>query len=156
MMPGKAVGWWCACLLLLVSQAPPSTADSLTIPFEYAEGRGSILLRVRVNDKPALLIFDTGSSHTILRPELLGMKTSELVPTEASTGGGFMGDAVGREVTLQIGNRKGSKRRVAVMDLSQVLSVYHEKIDGILGLDFLFEFRRVTINVTEKTIIFAK
>src|SRR5262249_32312201 len=125
-------------------------------PFEYAEGRGSILLRVRVNEKPALLIFDTGASHTILRPEFLGMKPSELVPTEASSGGGFMGDAVGREVTLQVGNRKAAKRRVAVMDLSQVLSVYHEKIDGILGLDFLFEFRRVTIDVTEKTIVFVK
>jgi hypothetical protein len=99
---------------------------------------------------------DTGSSHTIVRPELLGIKPSELVPTHTASDGGFMGDAVGREVRLQIADWKWPKQRVAVMDLSQVVAAYHEKIDGILGMDFLFEFRRVTINVKEKTITFVK
>jgi hypothetical protein len=155
-MAEKFIGGLCACLLILMSQARPRSADSLELPFEYAQDRGSIILQVRVNNRPALLILDTGSSHTVLRPELLDLKPSELSPTEAVSGGGFMGDAVGREVTLQIGNWKWSKRRVAVMDLSQVLSVYHEKINGVLGLDFLYEFRRVTINVKEKTIVFVK
>lgn len=155
-MSGKLIRWSFACLLILTSQARPRSADSLELPFEYARDKGSILLQVRINNEPALLILDTGSSHTILRPELLDIKLSELAPTQNSSGGGFIGDAVGREVTLQIGNWKWTKRRVAVMDLSQVLSVYHEKIDGVLGLDFLYEFRRVTINVKEKTIVFMK
>src|SRR4029077_5424100 len=110
MMPGKFVRWLCACLLLLMSQAQPRSADSLELPFEYAQDRGSLIIQVHVKGKPALLIFDTGSSHTVLRPELLGMKSSELVPTQTASGRGFMGDAVGREVTFQVGNWKWSKR----------------------------------------------
>jgi len=126
------------------------------MPFEYAEERGSILVQVRINDKPALLILDTGSSHTIIRPEFLGMKPSELIPTQTATGGGLKGDAVGREATLQIGRWKLQKQRVAVMDLRQVLSVYREKIDGILGLDFLFQFERVTMHFKEKTVVLVR
>lgn len=115
-----------------------------------------MLVRVRINNKPAILIFDTGSAHTIVRPELVGVTPKELIPTQmGGSGGGFIGDAVGREVSLEVGSSTWKKRKVAVMDLSQVLSVYEEKIDGILGLDFIKEFRQVTINVKEKTITFA-
>lgn len=141
---------------MLVAQAHPRSADSLDLPFECAEERGSILVQVRINDKPALLILDTGSSHTVVRPEFLGTKPSELVPTKAAADGGFKGDAVGREITLQVGSWKLQKQRVAVMDLSQVLSVYREKIDGILGLDFLFRFSRATINFNDKTIMLVR
>jgi hypothetical protein len=64
-----------------------------------------------------------------------------------------MGDAVGREVTLQVGNWKWQKRRVSVMDLSQVFTVYQQQIDGVLGLDFFQEFSSVTINMKNKTIL---
>ncbi|HET9285305.1 MAG TPA: retropepsin-like aspartic protease [Candidatus Angelobacter sp.] len=141
---------------MLLSQAHPRSADSIELPFEYAKDKGSILLQVRINDKPALLILDTGSSHTIVRPELLGMKPSELVAAQTAAGSGFKGDAVGREVTLQVGSWKPQKQRVAVMDLSEILSVYHEKIDGILGLDFLFQFEKVTINFKEKTVVLVR
>jgi len=115
-----------------------------------------MLVRVRINDRPAVLILDTGSAHTIVRPELVGVNPKELIPTEiAGSSGGFVGDAVGREVSLQVGSWTWKKRKVAVMDLSQVLSLYQEKIDGILDLDFIKEFRQVTINVKEQTITFA-
>src|SRR5579864_324323 len=128
-----------SALFLTPFKAHPATADQiLQVPFAYGTGRGAILVHVRVNDKPALLILDTGSAHTIVRPELLGIRPSELEPTRlGSSGGGFLGDAIGREVTLEVGSRRWKKRRIAVMDLSQVLSAYSEKPDGILGLDFL-------------------
>lgn len=145
-------------VLLLAPKASPGVADqALKVPFEYANTRNSILLRVKVNDRPALLIVDTGSSHTVLRPELLHVKPSELVPTRrSSSGGGFVGDAIGKEVSLQVGNWKWQKWRVAVMDLSQVFAVYQQQIDGILGLDFFQEFSSVTINLKDKTIVFVR
>ena len=145
--------------LLLVPKASPGAADQvvLKVPFEYASGRNSILVRVKVNDRPAVLILDTGSSHTVLRPELLHIKPSELITTQqGSSGGGFMGDAIGREVTLQVGNWKWQKRRIAVMDLSQVLAVYEQQIDGVLGLDFLQEFSSVTFDLKQKVILFVR
>ncbi len=109
----------------------------------------------RINDMPVVLILYTGAAHTVLCPNAAGVDPKELVPTRPSSGGGgFIGDAVGREITLQVGAMKWEKRRVAVMDLSQVLSVYSEKIDGILGLDFLQQFRKVIINIKDQSISF--
>lgn len=149
----------CTLAFLLLSakaSLPVAAKGALQVPFEYATSRDSMLVRVLINNKPAVLIFDTGSAHTIVRPELIGVSPKELIPTEmAKSGGGFMGDAVGREVSLQVGSFTLKKRKVVVMDLSQILSVYEEKIDGILGLDFIKEFRQVTIDMKEKTITFA-
>lgn len=154
---GRLRGCTLAFLLLSVKASlPAAPKGALQISFDYATSRASMLVRVLVNDRPAVLIFDTGSAHTIVRPELVGINPKELIPTQmARNGGGFMGDAVGREVSLQVGGFTWKKRAVVVMDLSQVLSVYTEKIDGILGVDFIKEFRQVTINVKEKTITFA-
>ena len=49
------------------------TASSIEIPFELNRQFGSILVRVRVNGEPAILLVDTGSSHTILSGNILGV-----------------------------------------------------------------------------------
>jgi predicted aspartyl protease len=48
-------------------------APSVDIPFELNHQFGSILVRVRVNGEPAVLLVDTGSSHTILSGTFLGL-----------------------------------------------------------------------------------
>jgi len=142
--------------VLLSPVAFPASGDTaFKVPFQYAKGRNSILIAARINDTPVVLILDTGAAHTVLCPNAAGVNPKELLPTHPSSGGGgFIGDAMGREITLQVGAMKWEKRRVAVMDLSQVLSVYSEKIDGILGLDFLQQFREVIINIKERSISF--
>ena len=154
----RALSIYVSLFLLLASKASPAAADQvLKVPFEYATNRNSILIHVKINEQPAMLVVDTGSAHTVLRPELLHIKPSELLPTrQGSSGGGFVGDAIGKEVTLQVGNWKWEKRRVAVMDLSEVFAAYHQQIDGVLGLDFFQEFTSVTINVKDKTILFVR
>ena len=142
-------------LLLVASTGLAAPDRSFQVPFQYAKTRNSILIAARINDMPVVLILDTGAAHTVLCPNAAGVDPKELIPTHpGSGGGGFIGDAVGQEITLQIGAMKWEKRRVAVMDLSQVLSVYSEKIDGILGLDFLQQFREVVINIKERSISF--
>lgn len=149
---------YASLVLFIAPKAGPGVADrALKVPFDYANPKNSILVQVKVNDRPALLVLDTGSSHTVLRPELLHIKPSELMPTRrSSSAGGFIGDAIGRQVSLQVGNWKWQKWRVAVMDLSQVFPVYQQQIDGILGLDFFEEFSSVTIDMKEKTILFVR
>lgn len=78
------------------------------------------------------------------------MSAAELVAPRA--GGGVIGDAVGREVTLEVGQRQWQRRRVAVMDLSQTLSVYKERIDGLLGLDVLLEFSQAVIHFKNRLV----
>jgi aspartyl protease len=130
------------------------TSQRFSIPFEYAEGLGSLLVRARINQRSALLIVDTGSSHTIVRPTLIGVKPSELASPQ--TGGGVIGDAVGREVTLEVGAQVWQRRRVAVMDLSRALAEYREQIDGLLGLDFFLEFSQAIIALKERTVTFIR
>ena len=111
-----------------------------------------MLIRARVSGRAALLIVDTGSSHTILVPSIAGVHPAELA--KPRTGAGIMGDALGREVRLEIGECVLERQRVSVMDLSQALSAYREKIDGLLGIEFLLQFSQALINLKERSIIF--
>src|SRR5579864_7257957 len=124
-------------LALAVGLAAPAVGQtrSVTVPFDLADGRGTLLVHARIDRRPALLILDTGSSHTIVRPSLLGINPHEL--SAPRTGAGVIGDAIGQAVTLEIGGGIWRNRRIAVMDLSQPLAAYREKIDGLLGIDFL-------------------
>jgi len=141
------------------SQSPDSTeaGGSLKMSFEYASNRNSLLVRVRINGKPALLILDTGSAHTVLRPDAAGVPRSELAPVRTSrSNAGFMGDAMVREVKLQVGHHMWSRRRVVVMDISDILAAYPEKPDGLLGLDFFQPYARVVMDFQERTITLTR
>jgi predicted aspartyl protease len=127
-----------------------SQTSNVAVPFQYAVGSGSLLIRARINRKPAVLIVDTGSSHTVIRPALVGIDPNRL--SLARPGAGVVGDAIGQEVTLEVGDGVWPRRRVSVMDLTAALSAYKEPIDGLLGLDFLFEFSQATINLKDRTL----
>lgn len=142
------------CLTPVLGQRRSGNGNGqdLTIPFDFAADRGSLLVRARINGRRVILIVDTGSSHTILLPSAAGVNPAELAAPR--TGAGVLGDAVGREVTLEIGERVWQRRRVSVMDLSAALSAYREKIDGLLGIDFFLEFSQAAINLKGRSISF--
>jgi hypothetical protein len=134
------------------SQPVNGNNGALSIPFNFASGRASLLVQTRINGQRAVLILDTGSSHTILRPHIVDMRRSELGAPRIS--GGIVGDAVGREVTLEVGECKLERHRVAVMDLSAAVSAYREKIDGLLGIEFLLNFSQTLIDIKTRRITF--
>jgi predicted aspartyl protease len=143
-----------AAALLATAISPartPGASGSITVPFQYAAGRGSLLVRARINGKSAMLILDTGSSHIVVRPTLVGIDPSRL--QRAQSRSGLVGDALGMEVSLEVGGQVFS-RRVSVMDLSDALAVYQERIDGLLGLDFLLQFSKATINLKDRALTF--
>jgi len=128
----------------------------LIVHFEFAS-RGSLFIRVRVNGKRAAFIVDTGSTYTVIRRELIGIEPGELSPTPLpNSGAGYQGDAIGKEVTLEVGDHTWKKRPVVVMELSQILQAYSERIDGVLGLDFFVEYSQVTIDMKNRTITFVR
>jgi predicted aspartyl protease len=124
-------------------------AAEVAVPFDFASERGSLLIRARVNRQDVRLILDTGAAHTILRPAVAGVNPAELAAPKV--GAGFTGDAVGREVTLEVGTHV-ARQVVSVMDLSTVLAAYREKIDGLLGMDFLLQFSEAVINLKSRAI----
>lgn len=144
-------------LLLGVSHAENRADRILQVPYELAKRRAGLLLHVRINGRPAVMILDTGSAHTIIQPGVLGGEAPRVAPARpGASGAGFLGDAVGREVQLQVGEWEWKRRRVVVMDLARLLAVYDERVDGLLGLDFLQEFSSVLIDTETKKITFRK
>ena len=137
---------------LAVGQVP-GAGEAFTIPFRFASGRGSMLVQARVSGRAALLILDTGSSHTILMPSIAGVNRAELARPWSDAG--IIGDAVSREVTLEIGECVVQRHRVSVMDLSQALSAYREKIDGLLGIEFLLRFSLASLDFKRRSITFV-
>ena len=144
-------------ILLGSTKAEDKTDRTLQIPYELAKRRAGLLLHVRINGAPAVMILDTGSAHTIIQPDVLGSKAPNVAPVyPVPKSAGFIGDAVGYEVQLQVGEWKWKRRGVVVMDLARLLAAYDERVDGLLGLDFLQEFSSILIDRETKTITFRK
>jgi hypothetical protein len=135
-----AVGW---------AQGLPTEGDPPKgIPFEVNRNFGSILIRAQVNGKPATLVVDTGSSHTILSSELLQLRPLALEHADAPTkGSGYVGSAGWAKATVEVGTITWQDRRVLVMsDFQEISNSMKRRIDGILGEDVLKEFDSVVID----------
>jgi hypothetical protein len=137
-------------LLVLTSAlalAWPASAGEIEIPFERIRQPNAILVHAIANEKPVLLILDTGAGTTVLSLEVLGRTTHGLKPSQfAPRGAGMSGEARLVAADLQLGSRAWRGRPVVAMNLEEVSRVYGRKIDGILGQDILSEFERVSID----------
>ena len=152
-----AIGIGAFFLLLGLTHAEHKADRTLQVAYELANRPGGMLLHVKINDTPALMILDTGSAHTIIQPRVLGGKAPKVAPAPPPPEGvGFIGDAVGYEVQFQLGEWQWKRCTVVVMDLSRVLAVYNERVDGLLGLDFLKQFSSVLIDTQTRKITFRK
>src|SRR5271170_3582635 len=121
------------------------------VPIERSPQFGAILVSVYVNGKPAVLILDTGSSTTILSPEISGLNPTHLPRADPPRKGtGFVGDGRWGQATLTIGTTVWKDKRVLVVDTKDLSRAVQRKIDGILGQDILEEFKYVEINLEEK------
>jgi Aspartyl protease len=124
------------------------------LPIERGAGFGVILVNVRVNGKPAVLILDTGSSTTILSPEASGLDPINLrhaAPPKKGTG--FVEDARWGEATLVTGARVWKDHRILVADMKSISGAMCQKIDGILGQDILYEFNYIEIDFEHKRLV---
>ena len=139
-LAATAVGW---------AQGLPREGDPQSgIPFEVNRNFGSILIRAQVNGKPATLVVDTGSSHTILSSELLQVRLLASEHADApAKGTGYVGSAGWAKATVEVGALRWPDRKVLVMnDFQEISNSMKQKVDGILGEDVLKEFDSVVID----------
>jgi hypothetical protein len=150
----RALSTFVLLLLLLTSKASPLAADqNVKIPFEYATGQNALLVHVSINNKPALLILDTGSPVTVIQPKTLGLTASELARKQLDSFrpvGTFKG--INMKVELRVGDAVWKAWPVKVADQSQTLAAYLDIPDGVLGIDFLQQFSGVVFDLDGKTI----
>lgn len=123
-------------------------AQTLTVPVKIE--RGQILVTVRVNEKEARLLLDTGAGVTLVGPKFArGTVEVERLDIEQQAG---MSQASIRRVTITLGQITIKDHAVGVLDMTDVNRRTGDRIDGLLGQDVLRRFRSVRINFEEKTL----
>jgi hypothetical protein len=145
-----------AILLMELALLSVAAAQDLEIPFETTGTESVMLLRASVNGKPALLILDTGSSRTILRPELADPVSSALPGSGFSDSGpGLRANGRWTRATIRIGARSW-RRLVVAMNFDEVSRAFGTRVDGLVGQDLLREFERVTIDYRSGKILLSE
>jgi predicted aspartyl protease len=113
-----------------------------------------VLVPTFVNDEgPFIFALDTGASSTVLSSEVAQMLCIESTGIPQMTGaGGAMQGASGVVRSLAVGNARLENLAVATADFLAMLSqIVKTKLDGIIGYNFLKEFK-VTIDYPNETL----
>ena len=153
-------------LALLPLRASPQidAASSLTsgaaggIPIELTHRFGLVLVRVEVNGRPATLVLDTGSSHTILSTQLVQVRVLALGDiARPSKGSGWVGSAGWIKATLKVGDAVWRDHEFLAMDdLPDISNAVGQKVDGILGEDVLKDFAVVAIDFKHRRLFLLR
>lgn len=124
------------------------------IPFQNSRVFGLILVRVEANGRPAVLIVDTASNHTIISSELADVPLRTLDnAVSTSKGSGLTGTGVFAKVTLRVGPVTWRDHRIVVMDMHDFSKSLGQKIDGLLGMDFFSEFELVVVDLKNHKLV---
>jgi hypothetical protein len=130
-----------------------AVARTFTVPFHNING--VILLDAKVNDKPAVLLLDTGAGLTVLSPDAAGWSPADLKKRYANrlaVGIDGATHSMGNTAaTLEVG-RALTVTPVAVADLHTFAKTLNIKLDGILGQDVLRGFSVVRIDYKSQLI----
>jgi hypothetical protein len=143
------------------AQAPagmqePGAPVQVVVPFEHNMRQNAILVRAMVNQRPALLLVDTGARNSVISREIAGLANEDLRGGFSSGGPGFKGEALTMRTTVRLGGETWYDHPVAVMNLAEVQRVFEGPIDGLLGEDLLCTFRQVTFDYPNKRIILTQ
>ena len=141
-----------ALLLLLLTPVPnPAHSGTVRIPFRTVQSL--IVVLGKVNGNAATFVLDTGANRTIVSTEIYGNARFELQRMPHRQGAaGFAGYSLRRPADLGLGENVWIAQQVSVMDLEELKQMLHMDFDGLLGQDFLRQFRSVRIDYRARLI----
>ena len=143
---------WFLATMWLLNSVPPATRP-LQVPFRFDASQRAILVELEINQRPVLLIMDTGATNTLIRREAAGMPPAHLKKSAFdSTAPGLSFDGVWTGVSVRAGERIWPHRKVIAIDCD-FSTIYVDKPDGILGQDFFTEFRTVLIDFSAHRLV---
>jgi predicted aspartyl protease len=143
-------------MLAAALQVPalPQSSNQKEIPFENSRMFGLVLVKVEVNGRPAVLIVDTASNHTIISSEVADAPPRNLDSVVAtSKGSGFAGVGVFTRATLKVGPITWRDHKVVAMDMRAFSKGLGQKADGLLGMDFFSQFDLVVVDLKNHKLI---
>jgi predicted aspartyl protease len=127
-----------------------------SVPFTLAKpGKPLILLETMVNGKgPYRFVLDTGASLTMISAELAKKLELKQDKTQKAVGaGGSLEVHFGTLKSLAVGATQLESLKVGIMDLTSISKAIETDIDGIVGYNFLKNFR-VSIDYPRQTVSF--
>jgi hypothetical protein len=132
-------------LLLLIPLTNPAHSGTLKIPFRTVQSL--IVVEGKVNGNPATFLLDTGANRNIVSAKIYGNARFDLQRMPRRNGGaGFVGYSLRRLADVELGENIWTAQQVSVMELDDLKQMLHMDFDGLLGQDFLRQFRSVRID----------
>lgn len=123
----------------------PARSSIVRIPFRTVQSL--IIVEGKVNGNPATLLLDTGANRTIISARSYGNARFDLQRMPRRNGGaGFNGYSLRRLADVELAENVWTAQQVSVMDLDELKQMLHMDFDGLLGQDFLRQFRSVRID----------
>lgn len=148
----------CAVVLALAVNpglgAFPHPQEPVEVPFEYSRAYGLMLIKVEINEKPAVMVLDTGSNETIVSARRVVVKEFESKNAVAmAKGSGFPGTGAAATAQLRLGALSPKNCRILVVDLSELSESLGQEIDGVLGMSVLKEFELVSVDLKRHKLV---
>lgn len=140
-------------MALAFSLGHAAAAQTVTIPLHSENNL--LIINVFVDGRPASLILDTGAESTFLTPEAVGM--SNTVGVSSLRSNAQMAKSVSRNAAISLTEKSSIfSQPIIVVNLNELSKRVGRKCDGILGQDFLRNFRAYTINYKSNTVAFTR
>jgi predicted aspartyl protease len=125
----------------------PNPANSGTVKIPFRTVQSLIVVHGKVNGNAATFLLDTGANRTIVSIEIYGNARFELQRMPRRQGAaGFAGYSLRRPADVELGENMWTAQQVSVMDLAELKQMLHMDFDGLLGQDFLRQFRSIRID----------
>jgi hypothetical protein len=132
-------------LFLLTPLPNPAHSGMARIPFRTVQSL--IVIEGKVNGNAATFLLDTGANRTIVSAKIYGSGRFNLQRMPRRNGGaGFAGYSLRRPADVELAENIWTAQEVSVMDLDELKQMLHMDFDGLLGQDFLRQFRSVRID----------
>lgn len=124
----------------------PISAETYTLHFEIAHSL--ILVEAAINQQPARLIFDTGSTRTILSTEILGIDPVAIGGRQKQQFpyGVEADHSIESRVNFVLDRLELAGTLVLAADLAEISRRLGSRCDGIVGQDVISMFHSVLID----------
>ncbi len=134
-------------LLMLLLMPLPNPAHSGIVRIHFRTVQSLIVFEGKVNGNPATFLLDTGANRTIISAKIYSNARFDLQRMPPRHGGaGFNGYSLRRSADVELADKLWTAQQVSVMDLDELKQMLHMDFDGLLGQDFLRQFRSVRID----------
>ena len=133
-----------AALLLLFTRVVSAQEQPHGVRVPFHSANALILLDVKVNEKPAVMLFDTGAQTTVLSPRFVKARDSRAFTTVVQ--------GVRAHASLMLSSDLVYSGDFHVADFAEISKQAGTQIDGLLGQNILRDFSAIRIDYRNQVV----